>query len=89
MVQNLHLINIWRRKISLVDLVSISWSVLEVAGKIGQDLDGQSEEVRTVQTRSTRVKPQKQRPLSEQGKMRSPAKVQKLRSVGREGGGGE
>lgn len=76
MVQNLHLINIWRRKISLVDLVGISWSVLEVAGKIGQDLDGQSKEVRTVQTRSTRVKPQKQRPLSEQGKMRSPAKVQ-------------
>lgn len=38
-------------------LVGISWSVLEVAGKVGQDLDGQGSEVRTAQIRRMRAKP--------------------------------
>lgn len=36
-VQILHTINIQRRESLLADLGVISWSVLEVAGKIGQD----------------------------------------------------
>ena len=37
MVQTLHTINIQRRESQLADLGVISWSVLEVAGKIRQD----------------------------------------------------
>lgn len=37
MVQTLHTINIQRRESLLADLGVISWSVLEVAGKIRQD----------------------------------------------------
>lgn len=60
-MQTLHVINIQRRKASLANLGGISWSFLEVAGKVGQNLDGKGREVKTVQTRkTTSAKPQKQ-----------------------------
>lgn len=50
--QTLQIPNIQRRETSLADLGGggISGSVLEGAGKVGQDLDGQGGEVEIVQT---------------------------------------
>lgn len=62
-MQTLHVINFQRRKPSLANLGGISWSVLEVAWKVGHDLDGQGEAVKIVQSRrTTRAKPLKQTP---------------------------
>lgn len=41
-----------------------------MAGKVGQDLEGQGREVKTVQASRTRAKLQKQMPESEKGKRR-------------------
>lgn len=50
-VQILHIISIHIKKPSLADLGGTSWRVLEVAGKVGQDLDGQGGKVKIVQTK--------------------------------------